>query len=149
MAIRISTGLRNAMLGTGGPGLVGALQNGFIDIYSGAQPTTANSVEAGAKLCRITSTSGTGVADGLKFGTAASGVIEKDSTAWSGVCSADGVAGWFRFYGSGGTAGTSTTEIRMDGSVGVTGADLNLSHTTLATSATVLVKTFTITQPAE
>lgn len=151
MALRLSYGLRAQMLGT--KGIVEALDNGFIDIYTGAQPLSANSVETGLKLCRLTSTSGTGVADGVKFGTAgtgvSAGVIPMSSVPWSGACTVAGVAGWFRFYGSGGTSGTSNSEIRMDGSISVSGADLNLSHTSLAVGAVTTVTSFTISQPAE
>lgn len=147
MALRLSTGLRNGMMGTAT--IKELLDNGTIDLYSGSQPASGDSVETGSKLATISSTSGTGVADGVKFGTAAGAILGKSAVAWTGLCILAGVAGWFRFRGSGGTAGTSTTEKRLDGSVGVSGADLNLTHTSLTLNATVTITDFDITQPAE
>ena len=147
MALRLSTGMRNAMMGTSS--FKELLDNGILELYSGAQPASADSAETGSKLATITSTSGTGVADGVKFGTAAGPVLGVSAVPWSGICVLAGVAGWFRFRGSGGTAGSSTTEIRMDGNVGISGADLNLTHTNLSLNTTITIPTFDVTQPAE
>lgn len=149
MAVRLSTGLRNALVGTDGAGFGEIMNNGVLDIYTGAQPTDANQVETGTKLVRISSTSGTAAEDGLKFGTTGDGTLTIGTPAWSGLILASGVAGWFRFYGSGGTAGSSATAIRFDGAVGVSGSDLDLTHTNLTKDATLTIKTATIVQPAE
>lgn len=147
MALRLSTGLRNGMMGTST--LKELLENGTIDIYSGIQPASADSVETGSKLVTISSTSGTAAADGVKFGTAAGVVLGVGAIPWSGLCKLAGIAGYFRFRGSGGTAGSSTVEKRMDGNVGVSGADLNLTHTSLSLNTTITIPVFDITQPAE
>jgi hypothetical protein len=149
MAIRLSTGLRNKLAGTDGQGFGEAMNNGVLDIYTGAQPTDANQVETGTKLVRLSSTSGTAAEDGLKFGTTGDGTLTIGTPAWSGLILASGVAGWFRFYGSGGTAGSSATAIRFDGAVGVSGSDLDLTHTNLTKDATLTIKSATIVQPAE
>lgn len=153
MALRLSTGLRTATLGTGGTGgLVTLLDGGCMDIFTGSQPASADYVEIGTKLVRISSTSGTifaGCTNGLRFGTAAVGVLPLSVPKWQGEVGVAGVAGWFRFYGTTGTAGTSATTWRMDGNCGVSGADLNLTHTNLAAESTLTIKTFNITQPAE
>ena len=98
MALRLSTGLRNALVGTGGQGFGEIMNGGWIDIYTGSQPLHADYVETGTKLARISSTSGTALADGLKFGSAAAGVLPIGTPAWSGVILATGVAGWFRLH---------------------------------------------------
>ena len=152
MAIRLSTGLRNGMLGT--QTFKELTTNGWLEIYTGSQPTSADFTEtAGAtKLAVISTTSGKLAADGLDWGTAASGVLPKSADTWNGVVLATGVAGWFRWYGSDGTTGchgTSGTAIRFDGNVGVSGADLNLSHTNLTINSTLTVTDFNVTQPAE
>jgi hypothetical protein len=149
MAIRLSTGLRNKLAGTDGQGFGEAMNNGVLDIYTGAQPTDANQVETGTKLVRLSSTSGTAAEDGLKFGTTGDGTLTIGTPAWTGTVLASGVAGWFRFYGSGGTAGSSATAIRFDGAVGVSGSDLDLTHTNLTKDATLTIKSATIVQPAE
>lgn len=153
MALKLSTGLRTALLGgaAGTAGLKTLLEGGVMDIYTGSQPTSADYVETpgAVKLARISSTSGSAATDGLRFGTAASGILPLTTPAWSGVVLAAGVAGWFRFYGTTGTSGTSGTTWRLDGNCGVTGADLNLSHTSLTIASTVTITGFNVTQPAE
>lgn len=149
MAIRFSTGLRNALVGTDGQGFGEVMNNGVLDIFTGAQPVSANHVETGTKLCRISSTAGTAAEDGLKFGTTGDGTLVIGTPAWAGTIGVDGVAGWFRFYGSGGTSGSSNTAIRFDGAVGVSGSDLDLTHTNLAAGATLTIKSGTVIQPAE
>ena len=152
-ALRLSTGMREKMVST--LTIKELLDGGFMDIFTGSQPLTADAVEPGVKIVRISSTSGTAASDGLRFGTALGGVLPITTPIWSGIVKTAGVAGWWRFYGTGGTsgvagsAGTNGTAIRMDGNVGISGADLNLSHTNLALDSTLTIKTFSITQPAE
>lgn len=153
MALRISTALRNAMVGEST--IKESLNGGWIEIYTGSQPSNADYIEtAGAtKLAIISSTCGAALGDGLQFGTASTGVLPITTPAWQGVVLASGVAGWFRFYGSDGSVygchGSNGTAIRMDGAVGVAGADLNLSHTSLTLGTTLTITKFNITQPAE
>jgi hypothetical protein len=158
MALRLSTGLRTAMLSAGGIGTGGTgglktlLDGGCLDIFTGSQPASADYVETGTKLVRISSTSGTIFAactNGLRFGTAAAGVLPLTAPAWTGPVTVAGVAGWFRFYGTTGTSGTSATTWRIDGAVGISGADLNLSHTNLVVDSVITISSFNITQPAE
>lgn len=149
MAIRLSTGMRNAVL-TGSTGMRGILDGGFLDIYSGSQPANADNVELGSKLVRISSTCGTSASDGLRFGTGSTaGLMIIASPAWQGNVILGGVAAWARFYGTAGTAGSSPTEKRIDMSVGVAGADLNLSHTNLALDSVLTITQFNVTEPAE
>ena len=143
MALRLSTGLRNGLCGT--LGIKELLNGGNIKIYTGGQPTSPDFAETGTLLCTITSSSGTG---GVVLGTQGSGAIPKAASVWSGTVAAAGVAGWFRFYGTAGTTGTSATEVRLDGNVGVSGSDMWLSNTSLALGATLTIDTFTLTQPA-
>jgi len=147
MARRRSTGFVTALCGSFG--IKDILDGGVIDIFTGSQPASADYVETGTKLVRLSSTSGIGANDGLRFGTAAAGTLPRTTPAWSGVVVVAGVAGWFRFYGTGGTAGTSAVEKRFDGACGVSGADLNLSYTSLVVDSVLTIPTFNITEPAE
>ena len=157
MALRLSTGLCTNLLGTSGAGANQAgqsfealLNNGWFDIYSGSQPASADYVETGTKLARISSTQGQLVTDGLKFGTAATGVLPIGGVAWQGAVQIAGVAGWGRYYassGTGGLTGSSGTAIRFDVGIGVSGADLNLSYTNLVQGSVITLQTFYITQP--
>ena len=156
MALRLSTGLCTNLLGTSG-GQAGQsfealLNNGWFDIYTGAQPVSADYIETGTKLARISTTQGQLVADGLKWGTAGTGVLPIGGVAWQGAVQVAGVAGWGRFYassGTGGLTGSSGTAIRFDLSIGVSGADLNLSYTNLVLGSVLTIQTLYITQPSQ
>jgi hypothetical protein len=139
----------------GNSGIKGMFDGGFILIYSGGQPVSADAAETGVLLCRVATGSyaggsGTG---GLKFGTAADGVIPKSSDVWSGTIGVAGVAGYFRFLGTGGTtgqmgsSGTSGTGVRLDGNVGMPGSDLVLANTSLVLGATLTIDQFSLNVP--
>lgn len=130
-------------------------RNGCLWIYSGSQPATADTAASGTQLVKVTVGSGAfahgAEANGLEFDAAASGAISKcaDET-WSGVGLADGTAGWFRFVANPTDAlGVSTVLPRIDGSIGTSGANLNMSSTTIVTDATYTIDTFTLTLPAQ
>jgi len=90
---------------------------------------------------------GYGITNGLYLALAASGAIAKHtSQTWSGVGIADGTAGWFRFYGAATDAGgISTTLPRLDGRIATSGAELNLSNTSIVVGAAQSITTFSIT----
>lgn len=67
MTLRLSTGLRNFVNQNGS--FRDALQGGEIQIYSGAQPATADSAPTGTLLATITSASGARTAEVLATGT--------------------------------------------------------------------------------
>lgn len=156
MALRLSTALRNALLGLAADdgSLKDLMADGIIEIYSGSQPADANAAETGTKLVRITVGSAaftSGVAtNGLELGVAASGSIAKAAAeTWSGVGLATGTAGWFRWYANTVVTGlVTTTGLRMDGTCGTSGAQLILSSVSIVTGATITIDSFTITLPA-
>ena len=124
MAIKTSTGLRNAMLATGSA--KAALDSGRINIYAGAAPATADDAVGGATLlCAITLNS-TGT--GILFDTAAvNGVLaKKPSETWSGAIAATGTAAWYRHVAAADDGTLSTTAPRLQGTVALIGADLNI-----------------------
>ncbi len=67
MALRLSTGLRNFMLQHGSA--KNALQNGEIQVYSGAQPATADAAKTGTLLVTLTEDSDARTAEVLATGT--------------------------------------------------------------------------------
>ncbi len=145
MALKESTGFRNSILVTGSTRA--ALNLGFIDIYSGTVPATADSaIGAAVKLCRVSNAS---TATGLTFeATATGGVLLKASgEVWSGVNIATGVASFYRYVAAGDTGAESTSEVRLQGLVAVAGADMNMSDTTLISAATHTVDYFAIAAP--
>ena len=154
MALKLSTGLVNSILDTAS--FKTSMASGILYIFSGSQPADANSIEtAGAvNLLKVTLASGaftSGVStNGLLWDDAVVNVISKAvSQTWSGVGIADGVAGWFRFYANTVVQGASTTAIRFDGRITVTGGggELELSSTTIATGATTTITAASFTMP--
>lgn len=134
MALRIPTAARNAAcdavvdLADAGAGAA------TIEIRTGSQPATANDAATGTLLATVT------CADPA-FGSASSGVATLAGTPLSTSGVAAGTAGWFRMKDS---AGNTV----MDGSVGTSGAELNLNTTTISVGVTVTVSSGTVTMPA-
>jgi hypothetical protein len=144
MAIKISTGLANKLLDTGS--LKSIFAAGFLKIYSGSAPADADAAATGTLLCTVSiNSTGTGV----NFDTAAAaGVLAKaPGEVWSGTNAATGTAGYFRHVAVGDTAGSSTTQARIQGTVGVTGADLNLTSVSLTSGATQVIDFYTVAAP--
>lgn len=145
MAARLSTGLVNKLMSAASFRAIFAL--GFIDVYSGVQPTSADDVPNGTKLCTLYS-NGTSV--GLTFEAAAvAGALHKlASETWSGTVLADGTAGWFRLREATDTGlAASTTAARYDGAVATNGAQMNLGSLSLLTGAPFLVAAAAFTLP--
>ena len=92
--------------------------------------------------------SGVDAVNGLKFAAPASGILSK-SGVWSFNAVATGTAGYFRMKASATDAGDVTTTLaRLDGSIGTSGADMNLSNLSITASAPTTIDTLTITCPA-
>ena len=72
------------------------------------------------------------------MGNAAGGVKGKAGT-WSGTGSAAGTAAHFRIYASDGTTA------HIQGTVGASGADLNLDNTNIAVGQAITISQFDIT----
>lgn len=129
------------------------LRNGTLTIYSGSQVANADTAYAGTKLIEYTLSSGAFSAgsetNGLEFGDAASGSIDKASgEVWSGAAVATGTAGWFRFSGNATDAhGASTALPRIDGTCGTSGSDLVLTTTSFVSGQTYTIDQFEITLP--
>jgi hypothetical protein len=84
----------------------------------------------------------------LKLADPSTGVIAKNSDVWSGVGLADGTAGYFRLVTTLDTGGASATEIRLQGNISTSGAELNLSSLSIVIGATTTLDTFQLTEPA-
>lgn len=145
MTLKVSTGLRNAMLSTGS--LVAGLGSPLIMVYGGTVPATADADVTGTLLC-IISLNSTG--DPLGFDPATGGTLPKAAAeVWSGTNVASGTATHFRIVDSAfpddGTA--STTQMRLQGTCGTAGADLNMSSVNLTAGATQTIDASNITLP--
>lgn len=130
--LKYSAALRNAMQDAIATS-VGSGAN--LKIYSGTQPATPETAIGAQVLLATLNVSGAFAA------AAASGVLTANAFS-NGTGTAGAGAGttatWFRLETSGGTA-------RIDGTVGISGCDLNLNNTSIATGQTVSVTSFTLT----
>jgi hypothetical protein len=139
-----------AVVSAKGASINDLLKFGFIKIFTGAQPANADAAETGTELVKITNNGGihntsTGE-NGLEFDdNAATGKLSKLSTqTWKGAPGNSGDAGWFRFYAQEGTAGVSSTAVRFDGAVGLSGSELNVASVAIAVGTDFTINQFDI-----
>ena len=105
----------------------------LIEIYDGTQPAgPATGITTQHKLVTLTGNS--------TFAPAASGKVLTLNSITSGTGIYTGTAAWFRVKTSGGTA-------LVDGTVGTSGADMNLVNTSIAVDQVVGITAFTVTNP--
>jgi hypothetical protein len=85
----------------------------------------------------------------LQFGPPTLGVISKLAEAWTGTNLATGVAGYFRLVlpNDTGLQDAALTMPRVQGSVGTSGADMNLDSVQFVISATTTISAFSIQEP--
>ncbi len=121
--------------------------NGTGDAHNGLALSTTTTT--------LTATSGGNMAggvdavNGLTFAAPSGGTLSK-SGVWGFTGVAAGTAGWFRMKAAGTDSdGASTTLCRLDGSIAVSGADMNLSNIAIAVGAPTTVDSLTITMPAQ
>lgn len=147
MAVRLSTGLVNNVMAVASFKTSFESGAGFvIDIYSGSQPATADAAPTGTKLVVI---SNNGAGTTVTFASpAVSGVLSKTvSETWTGTAIATGTAGWFRVRRTVDGAGVSTTDIRYDGAIATSGAQLNLASLSITSGAPVTIPSAAFTCP--
>ena len=128
MAIAYAATLRNSMLDAITT-LAGA--SALLRIYDGTRPATGGT--ATTLLAELTCNAT--FAPGAAAGVLTLNAITQDSSANS-----SGTATWFRIVKSDGT-----THV-LDGNVGTSGSDLNLTTTTIVATQPVSVSSFTITE---
>lgn len=145
MALRLSTGLRQALLGTAD--FRTEFTASFVNIYSGSQPTSSNDPASGTLLATIYSD---GAAIGVSFDAPVDGTISKAAAqTWSGTALATGTAGYYRLYeATDDPSLSSTTNSRMDGAIATSGGELNMSSTAIVVSAVQTITSFDVTLPA-
>lgn len=144
--LKASTALRNKLLDTNPFKTVFNL--GFLKIYDGPVPASADAgLDAANHLLVTISNNGTGT--GLTFAaSAANGAITKNgSETWSGVSIAAGTATFYRLVTPTDTGATSTTEARLQGTVGTSGADLNMTNNVLTTPTSYPIDAYSIALP--
>lgn len=128
MALAYAVGIRNAMLDEI-TAVAGA--SALLRIYDGSRPATGGT--ATTLLAELTCNAT--FAAGASSGALTLNAITQDSSA-----NATGTATWFRIVASNGT-----THV-LDGDVGTSGSDLNLTTTSIVATQPVSVTSFTITE---
>lgn len=141
MPVRINTAARNAAADAAGNLIDGGAGPGVLRIYSGSQPATPATSPTGTLLAEFT------LSDPA-FGAAANGVKTLDVTpALTDTGLAADTAGYARFLDSTEAAGTGLGVV--DGTVGISGAMVNLNTTTISVGVAVEITSGTLTMPAE
>ena len=131
MGLRLSTGARNAaadaivdLLDVGGAGT--------IEVRTGSQPTDPGTAATGTVLATFT-------LPATAFGSSSTGTVTLNTVA-SVTASATGTAGWFRMKNNAGTG-------VLDGTIGTSGAELNLSSVSITSGGTVSIASGSLTMP--
>lgn len=141
MAMKISNAAADAALTALGT----LLNNGKIIIYSGTEPTTANTALSGNTVLADISLAATAFAtaviddDGVSRKIEAAGVPRSDTSA-----DASGTATFFRAYQSGGSGNTSVV---YQGTCGTSGQQLNLNSTDIILNGNVSISSLKIVLP--
>lgn len=132
MAVKYSTTLRNAQLDViSGASGVGA--SGLLRIYSGTRPANVAAAITGTLLAELTLNAT--FAPGAAAGVLTANAITGDTSA-----NATGTATHFRIWKSDGTTAV------IDGDVGTSGSDLNLTSTSIVATEPVNVTSLVITR---
>lgn len=125
--------LSNAAVNAEANALSPLLNNGYLRLYDGTQPTNADTAVGSQVLLaelRFNATAAPSAVNGVLTFNA----ITQDSSANN-----TGTASWFRALASDGST------VYLDGSVGTTGCDLNMSTTSIVAGSIVGVNSFIYT----
>lgn len=123
----------NAAVNAEATNVCALLNNGYLRIYSGTQPATADTALSGNTLLAELRFGATAFG-APTAGQASANTITQDSSADN-----TGTATFFRALESDGTTAV------FDGTVGTSGADLNLNSTAIQVGGTVSVTSMTYT----
>lgn len=135
MAMKLSTATADAMLAT----LATSLNSGFVRIYSGTEPATANTALSGNTLLAELTFSATAFPAATASGS--DRIITANAITQDSAADADGTATFFRALSSNGTT------VVYQGTVGTSGQQLNLTATNIVSGGVVSVSSLTITLP--
>jgi hypothetical protein len=130
MALAYVTALRNARLDAITTKIDAGAGAGLLRIYDGTRPATGGA--ATTLLAELTFSDPSSAA-------AASGVLTASAITQDSSANATGTASWFRVV-------DSTAAFVMDGNVGTSGSDLNLTTTSITATQPVSVTSFVITE---
>lgn len=143
MTIRVSNGLRAALLGP--YGLSAMMDGGVIEVYSGIQPDSASLTPTGDLLAKITTDGDTftpgSLTGALRVEQADGGGLTKSGT-WRMIGITNGIAGWWRWkWNSPDDDSNSLYYPRMDGAVG---ESLTLDNVSITAATDVEITGFQV-----
>lgn len=131
MALAFPAAIRNGWLDDINAALNAGAGAALIRIYDGTRPATGGA--ATTLLAELTCTDPAAAA-------AAAGVLTFSAIAQDASANATGTATWFRMV-------DSAAGFVMDGDVGISGSDLNLTTTSIVATQPVSISSATITAP--
>ncbi len=144
MTTFVSSGLQKALLNDGG--FKETMDTAEFRLYAGLVPDSADaSIGAATLLCTVKNG-----ASGVTFdATTTPGTLLKPAgETWGGTNAASGTPSFYRLVKSADTGAASTTDTRVQGSVGVVGADLNISAGALVSGAPQSITYYAVTMLA-
>lgn len=121
----------NAAVNAEADALAALLNNGYLRIYDGTQPTNADTALGAQVLLAELRFNATA------FGAAVAGLLTANAITADAAANATGTATWFRALKSDGSS------VVFDGSVGTSAADLILDSVAIQVNADVSVTSFT------
>lgn len=141
---KFSTGLRTDMLGT--DAFSALMADCKVLIYAGTIPETADAALGGATLMYTITVDGDGTL--CTWGTAAAGAVPKATAeSWEGVCAAADDMAFFRVVLDTDDGTESTTQRRVQGTVGTSSADMIVSEITKEVSDPLVLNFFSVSLP--
>lgn len=129
----LDTQLSNAAVNAQGDATATLLNNGYLRIYDGSKPATADTA-VGAQVLLAELRFGA-----TAFGATVAGVMTANAITADSSANASGTASWFRALKSDGTTAI------LDGTAGTASANLILATTTITALQTVSCSAFTHT----
>jgi len=144
--LKISTGLRNAMLDTGS--FKSLMDTCTLKIYAGTEPATADEPTTGNTLiCEVFKDN-----DGLTTLTfqspAVDGVITKTTAeVWAGTNAVSETASFYRLELAADDQLLSTVHKRVQGTVALSGGELNLTSVVLTQSSVQNIDFYSLSLP--
>jgi hypothetical protein len=153
MALKLSTDLKNYLVNQGivkqMAGTIGTGGTCVLKIYTGSQPSSADSEPSGANgtmLCQIINIGwgGSNGTIGATSGTAAHG---SNAAGYTGTAAETGTAGWARLETFGTNSHGSAATFRIDGDVGVSGNTFVIDSVSITASAPVTLLTCPVAVP--
>lgn len=148
--VKLSTAVVNALMGTGS--LRSVINGGFLKLFSGPVPATADAATVGGNTLIATFTESDDGTTGLTFeSSVSSGVLTKTvAEAWESTAAATGVVTFYRWV-EGADAGTGVaggSDHRVQGTVGSDNLfyDLVMANTSVSATDTLSFDSFQLRQ---